>query len=185
MVHDAITGRSGSHRATLANLRRLIALGIPIRVGIITMAQNGDTIEETKRFLNNEGVLEVGVDRTRRVGRGISLSTPSLRQDEMAELCGRCWDGSLCVSANGTVYPCIMSRRWPVGSVRDSTLGEIVKSAALGKFREQMRASQVAVSNDSPACDPWGCDPRCPPHCSPACTPQHGCQPDQCWPKYD
>lgn len=184
-IHDSITAVRGSHKSTLMNLRRLVAAGIFVRAGIVIMPENEATAEETKRFLASEGVNEVGVDHRRAVGRGAVYSLTTTNNEDMSELCGNCWRGSLCISSRGIAYPCIMSRRWPIGSIRSLTLQEILRSPLLHKFRETMYEGSTNASREVSACDPHGCDPRCPPHCSPACTPQHGCQPNQCWPKYD
>ena len=54
----------------------------------------------------------------------------------MSELSGNCWRGTACVAPNGLVYPCIMAKRWPVGSLWDSTFSEIAGADQLHAIRQ-------------------------------------------------
>ena len=72
----------------------------------------------------------VGTDRVRAIGRGVSLPTltaHSAAEPAITELCGSCWKGSLCIFPDDKVAPCIMARSWPVGSVLETTLAELVQ----------------------------------------------------------
>jgi MoaA/NifB/PqqE/SkfB family radical SAM enzyme len=175
-IHDSITKHPGSHAATLRTIQRVIDAGLPLRAGVITMPANSGSVEETVAFLKDLGVGQVGVDQVRSFGRGQADAASA--QDRMSQLCGSCWQGSLTVFPDGSVAPCIMSRTWPVGSVLDKPLAEIVHSNALGDLRaeiyekvwkpKQAIAKELAAVGSPSAGD---CDPQCTPRCSPSCSP--------------
>lgn len=179
-IHDSITGRPGSHRATVRTLKSVIAAGLNVRVGIVVMEQNREHVAQTIDFLHSIGVLKIQTDRVRGVGRGRFLVSGAC-QPGLSELCGECWKGSAAVAPDGTLMPCIMSREWAVGSVRKESLEALVASSAMRDIRERVRREvwlprQVASSSCNPDCMPV--DPNCDPNygqCSPfqKCGPEH------------
>lgn len=86
--HEAVTGRR-RHDRTLASIRDAVRRGIPLRVGVIRVA-DGQHVEAAMSELLALGVTEVEVDRQRQVGRGAVTASPGVDQ-----LCGHCADGSL------------------------------------------------------------------------------------------
>lgn len=195
-THDLITKRAGSHSATVRSLKHLFSRGVPVRVGIISMPLNASRIEQTIEFIHGLGISNVGVDRMRSIGRATDVATVDIVDEPpLTELCGKCWQGSLSVSADGSVTPCIMSRAWPVGSVRDQSLAEINASTELRQIRSRIykevwlpqtvSAESTSISHESlgaacnpecrPNCEP-SCNPRCSPNCSP-CFPSGKCNP--------
>lgn len=185
-VHDEITQKSGSHAHTLKTIIRFLAAGLQVRAGIIVMPQNKNDVEETKQFLTSLGVQNIGLDRVRAIGRGDSTG----KHDEksgLTELCGSCWKGSVCVSPDGTVSPCIMSKKWNIGSVMTSDFGELVRSAALQAIRKRIYndvwVPEMASLESSPTRGADECYPNCNPRCSPSCDPINNCNPrNQCNP---
>jgi radical SAM protein with 4Fe4S-binding SPASM domain len=181
-VHDAITTRPGSWTRTIGNLKRLIDLSIPTRVSVIVMEKNAGAHESTRQFLAELGVDSVGTDRARAFGR----AAPKQSQCDMRELCGNCADGVLCVSADGKVYPCVMSRAWQVGQVLDNSLETILRDQPLRHFRHGL-IEHVLQRDSALDCAPLGgtgCGPdnQCSP-CSPAgCSPGRECSP-HAWPR--
>jgi MoaA/NifB/PqqE/SkfB family radical SAM enzyme len=176
-IHDAITTRPGSWTRTIGNLKRFIDLGIPTRVSVIVMEQNEGAYESTREFLKNIGVDSVGTDRARAFGR----AAPKQAQCDMGELCGNCADGVLCVSAEGKVYPCVMSRAWEVGQVLDNSLETILRDDPLRRFRRELTGHvlQRCAPEGGHGCGP---DNQCSP-CSPAeCSPGRECSP-HAWPR--
>jgi MoaA/NifB/PqqE/SkfB family radical SAM enzyme len=139
-VHDAVTGRNGSHARTTSNLRRLIKLGIPVRASFIETEVNAGHWEGTASFLEDMGVADVGYDVTRGFGRGAASSG----QCDVGELCGRCWDERLCIAPDGSVSPCIMSKAWGVGNIRDASVGQIAFSSETVKTRSWLHANRGA-----------------------------------------
>ena len=67
------------------------------------------------------------------VGRGVGL----IQCSGIEQLCHGCWRGLLAVSSDGTCYPCVFARNFPVGNVFGTSLGEIVSSQELRGFRGQ------------------------------------------------
>jgi MoaA/NifB/PqqE/SkfB family radical SAM enzyme len=175
-THDAVTAKPGSHRRTIANLRRMAAAGLQLRAGIIAMAANQHRIDETIAFIKELGVENVRLDHVRHVGRGGGVADG---EAGLQALCGACWQGSLCVAPDGTASPCIMSKAWPAGSVTASTLSEIITSPELlgarSLIRDRVWAPRQANAGNLSECSPDN-KPPCAPElmcnpCLPLCTP--------------
>lgn len=69
-VHDAVTGRIGSHRRTICNLQRMVVAGLDVRIGLIAMDISKGRVDNTVSFLRGLGIENVRIDVTRSVGRG-------------------------------------------------------------------------------------------------------------------
>jgi MoaA/NifB/PqqE/SkfB family radical SAM enzyme len=197
--HDAITQKAGSHPRTINNLKRLVAAGVPTRVGVIAIKQSPATIGRTTEFLNKLGVLHVSSSPIKEFGRGEAVLG---EKPKLSGLCGHCWAGKLCVAPDGVAYPCVMAREWPVGNTREQPLSEIVAGQALGGMRQTIydtvwrrpRLYTGCIPEDMPimVCEPDWCDPTG--ACSPnegwsggeRCTPDSaGCEPrlNPCFPE--
>ncbi|MEZ0081479.1 radical SAM/SPASM domain-containing protein [Bradyrhizobium japonicum] len=175
-IHDKITRQRGSHARTVGNLKRLLAKKIDVRVGVIEMGLNCSMIDGTIEWLHALGVQNVNTSRVRFFGRAALETLPT-----MSELCGECARDTLCVTADGRVTPCIMSRHWPVGWAASEPLREVLHSEKLQTTRLQIRnATQSDAGLIRAICTPKVCDPRCNP-CRPSCGPQSECNP--CYPK--
>lgn len=179
-VHDAITQRRGSFQRTVANLKKLVSAGLPMRAGIIETEQNRGHGERARRLLAELGITDAKVDGQRGIGRGATVAIDT-RERQMAELCGECWKGKLCVTAAGAVYPCVFSRFEQVGKAHDG-MAALIDSDALGSFRRELReCSDVAdaARDEMVSCNPDRCSPctpgswkdEKPPRCSPECSP--------------
>ncbi len=131
-THDRITGVPGSFEECVAGVTKLSRSRLRLRAGIIQIKQSAREIADAKRLLRRLGVFRIGVDRVRGVGRGAGLRPDKLPEEE---LCGQCWRRLLCVTATGTVYPCVFSRFAVVGNVLTDSLDSIVKSQQLHAFR--------------------------------------------------
>jgi len=178
-VHDKITMRKGSYDRTVEGIRRILGAGLELRVGIIEMEENREHAPHAKEFLMGLGVQNVGVDSKRGIGRAghVQITSP------MSELCGQCWKGTLCVTANAVAYPCVFARFKTVGNIK-SGIAPILAGTDLVNFREQVKEmenlrEQRAMGN----C--WPCSPSsmCNPTCNPSCSPMKDCTPNStCWP---
>ncbi|MPZ71358.1 MAG: radical SAM protein, partial [Actinobacteria bacterium] len=175
--HEAITRGKGSHGKTLANIRRAIEEGIPLRVGIIAVRE-GQAVEAAAAQLRDLGVDDVGFDGVREIGRGLQGRTP-----DTSSLCGRCVDGVLAISPEGEAWPCVFSRWISLGNVRRSSLRDIYEGRAARQARDELgsRFAQRRSSADG-SCRPQ-CQPTCSPRCSPTCNPI-ACGPRACWPAF-
>ena len=207
--HAAVTGRAASHERTRGNIVEAIARAIPLRVGVIDVA-DGQRVDAAVAELTALGVVDVGVDRLRQVGRGVRDSQPS-----MDELCGNCAAGVLAVAPDGTVWPCVFTRWLSVGSVHTDSLSAILTGEGVSQVRSDLAdhlAAPVARCspddrnakcgpscnpNCNPGCTPCSprckpschpsCGPACQPNCSPGCSPTCGpsrCKPRGCWPAF-
>jgi MoaA/NifB/PqqE/SkfB family radical SAM enzyme len=135
-VHDSITHHPGSFDRTVSNIKRFVASGIPLRVGIIETPANAGHANSAKSFLKQLGVSEIRVDIQRQVGRG---AQPLKIQTPLSELCGECSNGKLCVTASGSIYPCVFSRFAGLGDANNG-IANALSCDALAEFRKALEA---------------------------------------------
>jgi MoaA/NifB/PqqE/SkfB family radical SAM enzyme len=167
LTHDGITGSVGSFSRTTVNMRKILAAGLDLRVGLIEMEANSGEYQSVFNYLTEMGVMNIGYDRIRGFGRAQENDTCS-----MTELCGHCAEGVLAIGPDGVVAPCIMSKQWPVGSVLFSNLTEIACS-------ETLRATRQRIAEATSSTDAF-CQPECGPNnkqCIPECGPSRQCPP--------
>ena len=196
--HAIITGRP-SYARTRANIIEALRRSIPLRVGLINV-QDGQRVEEAAAELKALGVIEIGTDRLRQVGRGVRH-----QKTDLSQLCGKCAQGVAAVSNNGEVWPCVFARWMPVGNVHRHTLSEILTGPKMTETAAQLTTyfdacpvntcspddcDPVCIPDCSPSCGP-NCNPSCNPNCQPNCAPQCGptcdpikCKPRECWPAF-
>lgn len=182
--HDRVTARKGSWARTVDGIERVVAAGLPLRVGVIETRHNIGQWTQTKRYLEGLGVDGIGFDRERRIGR----SEDAANADPMGQLCGQCSKGRLCVTSEGRAYPCVFSRFVELGDPRTG-LATILASPSLGAFQMELDGRFEAngdrkASDCTPSvlpCKPDQCEPA---GCNPAfCTPNENCGPmDDCGP---
>jgi len=171
-IHDRITTVPGSFARTMANLKKLVSLGVPVRAGVISMEENQHVIDETMAFLRGLGLWNVGSDTQRKIGRGAAST-----EADMSELCGACAGAKLCVGPDGLVSPCIMSKAWSVGSIQKTSLGELLQSDQLHRTREAIYKCTVEPTALNLPCTPQVCGPY------DSCGPSRGpgpCAPSGC-----
>ncbi len=166
VTHDRITGKFGSYDKVSANIVRLLELGLDVRVGFIEMSVNQDHYEMTVEYLHTLGVNNIGMDKIRGFGRA---KEPDVN-DDLSELCGKCGGSNICVSWDGSITPCIMSKSWPIGNIKDISLPDALSSATLLAFRDKLSERPVVRADCNPECAP-NCTPTCSPRCGPSCSP--------------
>lgn len=174
--HEVISGRRGSHARTRANIAEAVRRGIPVRVGIIGLAEDQRTGQAMAELVAL-GIPEEAIcfDRLRAFGRGAAGSPNE------ADTCGACGHGNAAILPDGTVTPCVFTRTAAAGSVLTAPLGDVL---ADGKFAAQVARLDSLRPAGRP-CVPNMCDPQCGPSCSPACRPAGNCRPTgACAPDY-
>lgn len=173
-IHDRVTQRRGSFERTLQSIRWALEAQLSVRAGIITMSDNAGETERTQETLRAMGVAHIGTDRVRGVGRGLSPNDPEAQLDE---LCGACANGKLAVTASGQIFPCVFSRFWPVGHVRE-TLQSAIEGVPLIEFTNRMAGTPAGRKRERiPDCPPnHPCKPQCRPNMEP-CDPLWPCDP--------
>ncbi len=188
--HDEVTRQAGSWRKTTANLRKLIAAGIPCRAGVIQMADDPEHLARITAFLQALGVTDIGADTVRPYGRADDAAA----EKTMDGLCGTCGGNVLCVGADRGMAPCSMSKAWTVGNVLEDGFEPLLDSVQLGDVRaaiatataggrERVGADGGPITSCNPDCMP--CTPAS--SCGPTCSPQNSCYPQQspyCTPRY-
>lgn len=166
--HTSVTGRSGSHDRTTANIAEAVRRSIPLRVGVVDV-MDGQRVTQAREHLIALGVTEIGTDRLRQVGRGVRTQGP-----DVSQLCGNCARQKVAVSAAGEVWPCVFARWMPIGNVRAASLAEIVTGPGMASAIGRLSDHDGPLLPQTP-CVPRMCDPDCGPNCGPACHPS-------CWP---
>ena len=167
-THDRITKSFGSFRRTTNNIKRVLAAGLDLRVGVIEMDLNAGDYDAAAQFLKDLGVKDIGYDRVRGFGRAQEGA-----ECEMGDLCGNCATNVLAIGPDGAVAPCIMSKPWAVGSVLTQSLAEIASSTTLSETRR--RIAEVTATKAE-----YDCQPTCGPNrplCNPECGPSRQCTP--------
>ncbi|MEV4338776.1 radical SAM protein [Streptomyces sp. NPDC049590] len=167
--HDAVTKLRGSHKRTRANIEKALALGIPLRGGVVGVRPE-QRVREAAQDLLSLGVEQVGGDRTRAFGRGSKGAAPTI-----ADLCGHCGHEKCAIGPTGDVWPCVLGRFLKIGNVQESALTEIWGGLRMGEVLADIRA----VHGDGVQyCTPPQFLPMCGP-CSP-CVPSVGhCDPKE------
>jgi MoaA/NifB/PqqE/SkfB family radical SAM enzyme len=184
-THEHITQGRGSWERTVNGIKAVLAAALPLRVGVIEMADNSGHAPEATNFLKELGVRgeSINVDYQRGVGRAAGLVRIDGGCEDYSQLCGQCWKARLCVTSTGEVYPCVFSRSTQLGDVHDG-LKPILTSARLRTFREDLRELQSRRHTPSTACHPsLGTDSHCHPtvetdsHCHPTVAMDSRCHP--------
>jgi len=178
--HDAVTQVRSSHTRTVKNLNRLIERGITTRAATIVVDHDQAHAERTRAFLTGLGVGRVRASEVREFGRGETLLS---RPAQLDGLCGHCWAGKLCIAPDGTAYPCVMARHWPVGNVLQQSLAEIVAGRQLAGMRQtifdEVWQPKLAAGR---AETHEGLAMACEPNGGPPPIPEDLCEPSTCWP---
>ncbi len=173
-VHAAVTKNGTAHRRTVGNLLMLKEKGVPVRAGVIAMAENDGHVDQTLNWLEDLGV-PAGRDRLRHFGRGTERG-----ERNISELCGTCAGGTLRIGPDGSVSPCNMSAGWDVGSVLHQSLEEILAEGKLGAMRKQIHDEVVAPQVHAANCNPTQCGPYN--SCCPSTQSCNPCGPHSCSP---
>ncbi|MBT9149407.1 MAG: radical SAM protein [Dehalococcoidia bacterium] len=145
-LHDSITRVKGSFVRTIESIRELVSADIPLRVGIVAMPQNENSLNQTIRFAKEElGVHQVRASKVLRVGRGCSIASDDFiplgeklafpkisKEDFIARLHGHnCWRGKIAIAPTGEVLPCPAARDIVLGNVQHQNLPDIIVSDRL------------------------------------------------------
>lgn len=134
VTHDQITNLAGSHDRTMKNVQRLKLANIPLRLAVVSMPKNKNEAEKTIGILKGQGFKNVDIDNVRAFGRAMAITK---REPKLEELCGQCWNGTFCITPQGEVSPCIMSRNLKIGDVNKQSLKDILFSRE--SFREKKK----------------------------------------------
>ena len=158
--HDRVTRTRGSHKRTRANIERALALGIPLRGGVVSV-RPGQRAQQAANDLVDLGVPEVGGDRTRAFGRGSRGAEP-----EIGDLCGHCAHEKCAILPDGAVSPCVLGRFLTIGNVHEQPLADIWGGPRMAALLAEIEGVHGAGAQK---CNP----PQFLPYCGPCgpCTP--------------
>lgn len=146
-IHDAITRTRGSFRKTMKALNLLRAACIPTRVEVVVMKENQETVEDTIRWIEENGFSHKQPDILRPKGRGDNpllqpdkevmirsslMTRPNFfaqRETFLRNMNGNsCLAGKIAITEFGEVLPCIFSRNVILGNVLHHPLDEVINS---------------------------------------------------------
>lgn len=149
--HAEVTGSRASHARTKASIREALRRGIPLRAGIVEVAE-GQGIEEAQAELRALGVTDMRADRARGVGRAARGQEPAV-----SELCGRCGRDRAAIGMDGQVTPCVLGRFLIAGNVKQAPLGDILEGDVWRKIVASVPSVDACVTctpADSNDCNP-------------------------------
>ena len=173
--YTSFYGRPGGWRSrawTRANIAEAIRRGIPLRVGLIGVA-DGQRAEAARAQLEAMGVTAIGTDGMRNIGRAAASPAP-----DVSQLCGRCGRGSAAIGPFGDVWPCVFSRWMMTGNIQKASLAAILSGPEMASAVAQISGGgQLGCSPPpcSPDSDGNDCRPAVP---STMCLP-HSCRPNR------
>jgi len=193
-VHDQIVNTKGAFSRTSKNVKMLIDNNVNVGVGIIHIPGMNDEIEKTKKYLASLGASDVSVDKARSFGRFADASAGPSKPG--VGNCGKCASGTICISSEGHVFPCIMTRSLEVANLHEMSLKTAQFSKRLCSVRKELKEAwsyekrmernggYTAACNPSDNCSPGACNPQID---GPGdCFPRTKCAPDvfgDCQPK--
>jgi MoaA/NifB/PqqE/SkfB family radical SAM enzyme len=157
-THETITKGPGSFAKTVTGIEAAARKGIPMRIGLVHMRGiNDDDRPATIAFLHGLGATNIGEDWVRDVGRGSKHINFDGHSDAyFGALCGQCWKGLLCVTPDGSAYPCVFSRKSCVGNVLERGLTDILESRGLIRTRDLIRRKTQREAIATRRCHPEG-----------------------------
>lgn len=150
-LHDSITRVKGSFARTVQSIRELVSGDITVRIGIVAMPQNENSLNETIRFAKEElGVVQVRASQVLHVGRGCGIASDDFiplgdkltfpkisKEDFIARVYGHgCWRGKIAIAPTGDVFPCPPARDIVLGNVKRQSLSDIIVSDHLKQIWE-------------------------------------------------
>lgn len=144
-IHDAITLTRGSFRKTTKALELLKTADIPTRVEVVVMKENQETVEDTIKWIDDNGFSHKHPDILRPKGRGDNpllqpdkeilvrnglMTRPNFiaQRENLLKNMNRnsCLAGKIAITESGEVMPCIFSRNIILGNVRRQSLDEVI-----------------------------------------------------------
>ncbi len=177
-THDALTRVAGSFERALRALRAFRDLGVRTRAGLTVTSENAGELDEMLALIERESVTAVPnlyIEPRRdgsRASRSLAADEKSVREtlarlalDDEPRMRGLGPDDSPCgagrnslaVDPYGEITPCL-SLRYPVGSIRDSSLEEIWRDSPR---LAELRAIRLRDLERCPDCEHRSCCDRC------------------------
>lgn len=145
-THDTVTQNPGSFENTMANIRKLLAAQIPLRIASIIMKANEHEVQNIMNLYAELGVEVAYPDVIRPTGRGENKELlpesyhkqpvkPPFRTDAqafaIAQQAHNCLAGKIAITADGDVIPCIFARKQVCGNILQTSLAEIINGPKL------------------------------------------------------
>ncbi len=146
-VHDGITGKKGSFKKTINNLKKLAKQKIRISLALIVMKENEEFFDDIVSFLEKLPPGYSGYDVIRNTApgkknlhyvRNAEILKPRYQNEAKFyttfedfyhnHYFNSCWSGKLSITANGDVIPCIFARQLICGNIKKNTFPEIIQN---------------------------------------------------------
>jgi radical SAM protein with 4Fe4S-binding SPASM domain len=125
-IHDAMTRLPGSFERTIAGISQALDAGLDVRVGLIVNEKTAGSERKTIEFLNKIGIDKIRIAGTLAVGRaktsqpyfdmGHDAGDPHTPGNEHSAM------GTLCVTYEGDVCPCVFNRNRKLGNIHSRRL---------------------------------------------------------------
>lgn len=145
-IHDRVTQNEGSFQKTMDAIKKILRLGIPLRIASILMKTNEDEGEKIMKLCESLGVEAQPPDLIRPTGRGVDsdLQPTAIRRQSIrppfyvskeefitARHYHPCLAGKIAIAPNGDVFPCVFSRANCLGNVRNTPLTSLLENEKL------------------------------------------------------
>jgi hypothetical protein len=137
--HARITRGGPTWHHTLRNIEHALALGLPLRVGMVRVLDD-QRLEEGRTLLADRGVRKIGVDSMRILGRPDTAAKPDVKQ-----LCGNCALSTAAVLPTGEVTPCPLGRWMRGKDVREVGLTAALEALAPHRTYIQENLPQITM----------------------------------------
>lgn len=158
-LHDSITQRAGSFDKSVANINKMLNIGIPVKVAVILMRENEKFSSEIEEFISSFG--SHGYDTIRQTTSGKQFNhainnpdilskryqcypdfSASRKTFELNSKWNSCWFGKVAFTSKGDIIPCIFARECILGNVRTDT-----KENITAKVLEMWRISKNCIES--------------------------------------
>lgn len=149
-LHDSITKVKGSFEKTVANIKKLMANNIVVKVAVTLMHENEMFFEAIIDFVKSIGVKYYKYDLVRAVNGCVQGCHPVEREDlietkyltkpnfsinklkfDKAMSVNTCWYGKFAITENGDVIPCVFERSIFYGNLKSNSVQQILDSNKL------------------------------------------------------
>ena len=183
-LHDEITQSRGSFNKTVNAIKKLLNHRIPVRIASIIMRNNENQAEAILQFCNSLGIEALPPDVIRPAGRGanenllpLHYKKPSIQppfyvnetEFYLAQHYNPCLVGKIAITSQGNALPCIFSREYIVGNIKNQSIHDIVNAEPLQNCwtlnKDKMpkckdceyryACPDCKIFSQSDACSPW------------------------------
>lgn len=149
IIHDKITRTNGSHKNLKKNLSTLFENKISVRAIIEILRDNQDDVYKTVMFLKEIGIQNIykdvihSMDPNKLPGKFVdeyikknpeNISGIYIHDYFRNVEAHPCWDGTIAVTSDGAIIPCIMARNEVLGNISNLRISELITNKTIEKY---------------------------------------------------